>query len=193
VIVIFDLEYTTWAGAQERGWTGPGEFREIVQIGALRVDPGTLAVGGEFEVLVRPERNPRLSDFFQRLTGISQAAVEERGVSFAEALDGFVKFAGGEIALSYGNDMVVLGENLVLQYPRERRTAGPLPAFVNIRPYVNRVLPSTVPLASGSLAAALGRPGPAESVHDALADCYSILETLRHLRERGLPLFDLGP
>jgi inhibitor of KinA sporulation pathway (predicted exonuclease) len=191
-MVIFDLEYTSWVGAQERGWTGPGEFREIVQIGAVRVDPVTLAVDGEFEALVKPVRNPRLSEFFQQLTGISQDAVTERGVDFADALDGFLKFCDGGYALSYGNDMVILGENLILQYPPERRTAGPLPPFVNIRPYLNRVLPLTVPLAAGSLAGALGRPGPIESNHDALEDCHSILETLRYLRERGLPIFDLG-
>lgn len=32
--VIFDTEYTTWEGAADRDWTGPGEHREVVQIGA---------------------------------------------------------------------------------------------------------------------------------------------------------------
>lgn len=49
--MIYDLEFTTWPGAQERNWTGPGEFREIVQIGALRVDP-TLRVESSFETLI---------------------------------------------------------------------------------------------------------------------------------------------
>ncbi|MEU4242885.1 3'-5' exonuclease [Actinoplanes sp. NPDC026619] len=192
MIVIFDLEFTTWVGAQERGWSKPDEFREIVQIGALRVDPGTLAVDGEFEVLVRPVRNPRLSGFFQQLTGITEQAVAERGVSFAEALDGFLKFCDDAYTLSYGNDMVILGENLILQLPPDGEPAGPLPPFLNIRQYLNQALPETTGLPSGGLAAALGRPGPAESTHDALDDCRSILEALRHLRTQGRPIFALG-
>lgn len=27
MIIVSDLEFTTWDGAQDRGWTGPGEFR----------------------------------------------------------------------------------------------------------------------------------------------------------------------
>ncbi|MET3430156.1 hypothetical protein BJ973_009368 [Actinoplanes tereljensis] len=192
MIVIFDLEYTTWVGAQERGWTGPGEFREVVQIGALRVDTATLAVDGEFDVLVRPVRNPRLSDFFQQLTGITDGDVATHGVGFADALDDFVKFCDGAYALSYGNDMVILGENLILQSPPDRAPARPLPPFANIRPYLNRALPVTASLPSGQLAAALDRPGPAESTHNAVADCHSILEALRHLRSQNRPIFDLG-
>ncbi|XVU21972.1 hypothetical protein ACQPZJ_32510 [Actinoplanes sp. CA-054009] len=63
---------------------------------------------------------------------------------------------------------------------------------MNVRPYLNRALPATASLAAGSLAHALGRSGPAESTHNALADCYSILEALRHLRAEGRPIFDLG-
>jgi len=70
VIIIFDLEFTTWAGAQDRDWSHPGEFREIVQIGALRVDAASLEIVGEFDRLVRPRRNPLLSEFFQELNGI---------------------------------------------------------------------------------------------------------------------------
>ncbi|XVV09176.1 exonuclease domain-containing protein [Actinoplanes sp. CA-131856] len=191
MIVIFDLEFTTWPGAQDRGWTGPSEFREIVQIGAVRVDADSLAVDGEFDALVVPARNPRLSEYFQELTGITAQSVAERGVGFADALDDFLKFCDGAYTLSYGNDMVILGENLILQSPPDRAPAQPLPPFVNVRPYLNRALPVTAHLAAGSLAHALGRPGPAESTHNALADCYSILEALRHLRAAGKPIFDL--
>lgn len=192
MIVIFDLEFTTWPGAQDRGWTKPDEFREIVQIGAIRVDAATLTVDGEFEALVRPIRNPQLSGFFQDLTGITQQALTGRGIGFADALDDFLKFCDGAYTLSYGNDMIILGENLILQSPPDRAPARPLPPFVNIRPHINRVLPVTAPLPAGSLATALGGHDPAESSHNALADCYSILEALRHLRTQGLPLLDLG-
>ncbi|WP_250035576.1 exonuclease domain-containing protein [Paractinoplanes maris] len=187
MIIILDLEFTAWAGSQEGGWSRPGEFREVVQIGALRVDSADLRVTGEFNELVRPERNPSLSEYFQDLTGISQAAVDERGLPFLDALDAFLDFCDDHYVLSYGNDMVILGENLVLQVPPGRRPKRSLPPFANIRTYVNRVLPATIGLSSGRLAFALGLAARIDREHDALADCYSILETLRHLREAGHP------
>lgn len=35
-IVVFDLEWTAWEGSKARGWDGPGEEMEIVQIGVRR-------------------------------------------------------------------------------------------------------------------------------------------------------------
>src|SRR6185436_5230646 len=121
MFVVYDLEFTSWPGAQDRGWTGPGEFREIVQIGALRIDPASMDVVGEFDALVRPVRNPELSEFFMDLTGITREELAARGQDFAAALDGFAKFCDGDYAISYGNDMVIIGENVILQFPHDRR------------------------------------------------------------------------
>jgi inhibitor of KinA sporulation pathway (predicted exonuclease) len=187
MIIVYDLEFTSWDGAQDRGWTGPDEFREIVQIGALRVASDTLLVEGEFDALIRPARNPRVSGFFERLTGIGNREIEERGTGFLTAFNRFLTFCDGSYALSYGNDMVIIGENIVLQIPPGKKPALPLPPFVNIRPYVNRVLPATKELNAGSLAGAEGG-----SSHNALADCYAILETLRRLRGLGHPLVSVG-
>lgn len=188
MIIILDLEFTAWEGSQEHGWSRPGEFREVVQIGALRVDSASLLVTGEFNQLVRPQRNPSLSDYFQDLTGITQTAVDDQGRPFADALDAFLDFCDDHYVLSYGNDMVILGENLILQVPEGRTPKRGLPPFINIRTYFNAVLPATVGLSSGRLAFALGLAARIDREHDALADCYSILETLRHLRELGHPL-----
>ena len=193
MIVVYDLEFTTWPGAQDRGWTAPGEFREIVQIGALRVDPASLAVEEEFDALVRPRHNPELSGFFVELTGITPADVRDRGTDFATALNGFLKFCAGDYALSYGNDMVIFGENLILQFPADQTPAMALPPFVNIRPYLNRVFPATRTLSAGSVAAGLGGivPDREEHLHNALRDCYSLLEALKRLRADGRPLFQI--
>jgi inhibitor of KinA sporulation pathway (predicted exonuclease) len=79
--VLADLEYTSWDGAMARDWGGPGEFREIVQIGAVKVT----RAGGWHEVdalmvLVRPTLNPVLSDYFTNLTGITDADIARAGV-----------------------------------------------------------------------------------------------------------------
>ena len=70
VIAVFDLEWTTWEGAQARNWSGPGEEREIVEIGAVKLDGrNSLREISAFDMLVRPRLNPLLSDYFTGLTG----------------------------------------------------------------------------------------------------------------------------
>jgi hypothetical protein len=32
-VAFFDLEYTAWEGSKARNWAGPGEHREIIEIG----------------------------------------------------------------------------------------------------------------------------------------------------------------
>ena len=72
-IVGFDMEWTAWEGSWSRSWSAPGEYREIVQIGAVKLDGGNaLGERDSFDVLVRPPRNPVLSDYFIALTGSSR-------------------------------------------------------------------------------------------------------------------------
>ncbi|MGO4756938.1 exonuclease domain-containing protein, partial [Streptomyces sp. 2MCAF27] len=142
--VVFDLEFTTWQGALEQDWGAPGQLREIVQIGALRLRED-FSVVEEYEALVRPVVNPRLSSYFTELTGIGQETVDREGGSAAEALGDFLGFCRGQSVLSYGNDMVVLGENVGWARARgEDVKNGFLGAhFLNIRPWLNTVAPET--------------------------------------------------
>ena len=39
-LIVFDLEFTAWEGSLARHWLAPGEFKEVVQIGAVRLDGG---------------------------------------------------------------------------------------------------------------------------------------------------------
>ena len=77
--VVFDLEFTAWPGSIQSQWSRPGEFREVVQIGAVRLSPRTLKPVEEFEMLIIPRLNPVLSDFFVQLTGITNEALTRRG------------------------------------------------------------------------------------------------------------------
>ena len=81
--VVFDLEFTAWPGSIQSQWSRPGEFREVVQIGAVRLSPSTLKPVDEFEMLIIPRLNPVLSDFFVQLTGITNEALTRRGVGLA--------------------------------------------------------------------------------------------------------------
>lgn len=119
-IVIFDTEFTTWEGAQERGWSGCNEYREIVQIAAQKIDLKHETVVDSYEQLVRPRINNELSDYFQTLTGIEQKEVDINGVDFQEMFDVFDAWAGNFDRYSYGSmanslaDFVVLEENIAL-------------------------------------------------------------------------------
>jgi inhibitor of KinA sporulation pathway (predicted exonuclease) len=188
--VVFDLEFTTWPGALEHDWSGPGQLREIVQIGALRLDE-ECAVVEEYEALVRPVTNPQLSPFFTELTGIDQETVDRDGLPPAEALSDFLGFCRGQSALSYGNDMVVLGENAAWARTRGEQLKNGLldAAFLNIRPWLNTLAPTTTTANSGRLWEALGLPSPAAGrEHSALFDAYSLAAAIRHVVAAGAGL-----
>ncbi|MET7938173.1 3'-5' exonuclease [Streptomyces sp. NPDC005322] len=188
--VVFDLEFTSWPGALEQEWSAPGQLREIVQIGALRLSDDCSVVE-EYEALVRPVVNPGLSAYFTDLTGIDQETVDRHGVSPTEAMGDFLGFCQGQSVLSYGNDMVVLGENVGWARARgEEVKNGFLGAnFLNIRPWLNAVAPMTATANSGRLWDVLGLPKPVVGdEHSALFDCYSSAAAIRHVCAGGAAL-----
>ncbi|GAA2246359.1 MULTISPECIES: 3'-5' exonuclease [Streptomyces] len=188
--VVFDLEFTSWQGALEQDWGAPGQLREIVQIGALRLRED-FSVAEEFEALVRPVANPRLSAYFTELTGIDQERVDREGRPPAEALGDFLGFCRGQSVLSHGNDMIVLGENLGWARARGEEVGnGFLGAhFLDIRPWLNSLAPRTEAVNVGRLWQVLGlaRPGGGQE-HSALFDCRSLAAAIEHLCGAGAAL-----
>ncbi|MER0247188.1 3'-5' exonuclease [Streptomyces sp. HSW2009] len=188
--VVFDLEFTSWPDALAQDWSAPGQLREIVQIGALRVREDHTIVE-EYETLVRPTVNPELSPYFTELTGISQEQVDRGGLAPAAALGEFLAFCRGHGVLSYGNDMVVLGENVGWARARgEEVKNGFLDAsFLNVRPWVNSLAPQTASANVGRLWKVLGLPKPfTGEEHSALFDCYSFAAAIKHLCATGATL-----
>lgn len=88
-IVVFDLECTTWEGAAQRDWSGPGEHREVVQLGAAIVETKNFTELPNIEFLVKPEINPILSEYFIALTKITQEEIDEKGIGFPTFLQEF--------------------------------------------------------------------------------------------------------
>ena len=178
--VVADLEYTTWPGAMVRGWSDPGEFREIVQIGAVRVAHGdSLCETDALSFLVRPTLNPVLSDYFMALTGITSDDVAEHGTTLESALQDFVAFTDGLPVLTHGgDDRVIVAEcaRKSLTNPMDETT------WQDIRPpfeaYTGRKMMSS------DLPAHFGLPDQGRS-HDALADSRALLRVLAHLQEAG--------
>jgi inhibitor of KinA sporulation pathway (predicted exonuclease) len=131
--IVYDLEYTAWPGSLESRWLRPGEFREVVQIGAVKVDRATFEEIESFDVLVRPRINPVLSDYFSELTGITNEMLAARAMDFLAAYERFVRFANGDAIISYGRDDLVLTLNCALY---GIKNAPPLPPAMNIGPWL---------------------------------------------------------
>jgi inhibitor of KinA sporulation pathway (predicted exonuclease) len=182
--VVFDLEFTAWEGSQERGWLAPGEYPELVQIGAVKVDNTFLPLA-EFDRLVRPRLNPKLSGYMQRLTAITDDDIGERGVDFVEAYRDFIAFAGDLPILSFGRDDLVFVENTRLYGLKD---LTPLPPFVDLRGWLQA---QGIDITSRRFHAC--DVGPAAGVpfeghaHNGLADAYSVAAGVAALMARGAP------
>jgi inhibitor of KinA sporulation pathway (predicted exonuclease) len=177
--VLFDLEYTAWQHSQERKWSDPGEHREVIQIGAIRVSAADLNETESLLEYVRPQLNPMLSDFIIELTGITQYDVDTRGVPFSEALKHLAGFIGTTPAYCWGRDTEVLEENCkLLSVPFILNRS----ACINLRPllaptFLNRGV-DIANYSSGTLINAF-TDSPALRAHDALNDMRNLLDAIR--------------
>ncbi len=183
--VLYDTEYTAWEGSMAARWLRPGEFREIVQIGAVKVDTVTLETRDELNIFVRPRINAVLSPYFESLTGITNDILAAQGVDFREAYDRFIAFAAGGPVVSFGRDDLVLKTNLRLYGMGDAR---PFPEHRNIAPWLVHNGVDLHGLHACDIAKACGAVFKGRE-HDALDDSRSLLEGLRALVKRGAPNF----
>ncbi len=167
----------------ERRWSGPGEHREIVQIGGVSIDVETLAETASFSVLIKPVHNPVLSDYLVNLTRITNERLRAQGVDFRTGVSKFVAFVAGRSMFCYGRDDKVLAANARLL--GERDVWPRVPAF-DLKDWLLEI---GIPLAgvhSGALAKHVG--GVAQGIgHDALVDSRSLAEAIRYLVAKGAP------
>ncbi|MCZ6590686.1 MAG: exonuclease domain-containing protein [Alphaproteobacteria bacterium] len=174
------MEYTSWEGSLERGWSRLHEHREVVQIGAVRLDAGNgFDEVSALDVLVRPQHNPVLSDYFVDLTGITNDRLAAEAGKLASALGALTALAAGAPLLTNGDDGAVVAESCALI-----GVDNPLAddRWFDIAPALQRLL-SREKLGSAEIPALLGLPAPGPA-HDALADACAIAAGLRHLRKQ---------
>jgi len=199
--VIFDTEYTSWKGCQEKGWTG-NQKKEIVQISALKVS-NELEVISEFNRLCRPVVNPVLSDYFVNLTHISNEQIEKSGHLFAEVYPQFVDFVNGDICYSHGwggdffskSDGEIMEENLFinkLPQPSVLTYRNIATVFAKLYKENNIAVKSQ---SSGQIAEILGLKQNMSDLglnpHNALYDVYSILEGLKYFYPESVKMLDI--
>ena len=177
-LAVFDFEYTTWEGAAARRWSGPGEYFEVVQIGAivLELEPDLPEIAA-FEVLTRPVLNPTLSDYFTELTGISNVDLELGALSFADGFGQFVQFcAGANRIVSNGRDDSALRDNCHwrgVDWPFVASSFGDLRSM-----FENRVGKLNNAAWSSNMPVSLGLPAPG-GAHTGLGDVRAIAIALR--------------
>lgn len=179
-IIIFDTEFTAWEGSMVRNYDKPNEHREIVQIGAIKVSTKDFTELETFEIFVKPEINPILSDYFKDLTKITQEQADN-GLGFQEALSQFKNFIGSTPCYSFGGDESVFHENcelLQLEYPLTDDQ------FFDMRQYFISHGIDATKYSSGSITEAFGVPRPVGQ-HNALVDCRSMIDGLKLLKEKN--------
>ncbi len=179
--IVFDLEFTAWDGSMARRWLAPGEFKEVVQIGAVRLDARTLEEVAALELVVRPRLNPVLSDYLVALTGVSNARLAAEGLDFAEAYDRFTAFADGGTLCAYGRDDLVLEDNLRLYGIRAR---APMPPYINVTPWLRANGIEPAGKHACDVGPLCGAPFEGQT-HDALDDARSVAAGIRALVARG--------
>jgi inhibitor of KinA sporulation pathway (predicted exonuclease) len=168
-LTVFDLEFTAWECSMAGHWLKPGEFKEVVQIGAVRLD-AQFRILDEFEILVRPRINSALSPYFENLTGIGNALLLMKGVDFADAYRRFVAFAGETPIAAFGHDEWVLEDNIRLYGLAD---VAPLPLFQDLRAWFAERKVDPRGLHSCDIAAKVGAAFKGRA-HNALDDARSI-------------------
>ncbi|MEQ1863637.1 MAG: exonuclease domain-containing protein [Micropepsaceae bacterium] len=182
-VVVFDTEFTAWPGSMARGWAGPGEHKEIVQIGAVKLDAESFVEIGAFEILICPAKNPILSDYLVSLTRITNERLARDGVDFATGVGRFLAFVEDRPLHCFGRDDKIIALNAELV---GRPDVWPDRGATNLKDWLLRV---GVPLAgvfSGELSAHVGSKSQGLA-HDALVDARSLAEAVRYLIARGAP------
>jgi len=165
-------------------WLTPGEFREVVQIGAVRLDADSFAILDTFEALVVPRVNPVLSPYFEKLTGITSRQLIRDGMDFSTAYAGFLAFAGEGPIAAYGRDDRALRDNLRLY---GMTGARPLPVFYDLRGWFAVLGVDPRGMHSCDIAPALGVPFQGRA-HNALDDARSVATVMALLASRGTRL-----
>lgn len=116
-IIIYDTEFTAWQGSAQRNWQGPNEFKELIQVSAVKIQLSNneILLEDELHEFVKPKINPQLSTYIQELTLISQHEVDA-GLSASDFFANLQQFCdGGQTPIySWGNDYHVLQETATI-------------------------------------------------------------------------------
>jgi inhibitor of KinA sporulation pathway (predicted exonuclease) len=178
--IIYDLEYTSWEGCHKNGWDETkNQFKEIVQIGAVKADSTSLEAIDTFSVFCKPVKNPILSEYFVELTGIEQSDLENT-LSFSNVLEKFTKWVGESPIFAHGEDFKVIELNCY--YNNISNSLNINNAF-DLKSLLAKAGFPIEKYYSGNLSSYYGLQN-IEHEHEALGDAFNILKTLQEMKKR---------
>ncbi len=178
-MVLVDTEYTAFGRSLKTAWTKPCHHKEIVQIAAIKINENRKEIDS-LNIIVKPRINPKLSLRFISLTGIKQEVVDEKGISFADALEKFINFTKGYNICTYDRDYLVFKGNCRLNdihFPFEKSP------FVRVCETLHKWNIDKDAYSSGTLYKAVGVKMKGH-VHNALHDVRSMAVALKKLIPR---------
>ena len=117
--IIMDTEFTCWKGSMENNWSENGEYREIIQISAAKIEVTNdyMEIVEYFDELVKPKINPILSDYCKDLTHIKQKDIIQ-AYDYNDVMNRYKNFITENNKVlknwSWGNDIDVINENFYL-------------------------------------------------------------------------------
>lgn len=178
--VLFDTEYTSWQGCVTNGWDeSKNQYKELLQIGALRVQKDTFTIIDTFQTFCRPVRNPQLSEYIMMLTGIAQSTVD-KAETFQPVIRQFEQWVGDRELFSFGDDYDIFRlnaeySNIQLNIPARQSH--------NLKLSMKEAGFPTDLYHSGILCTYYDKT-PEGKDHNALADAQNVLITLREMHRR---------
>ena len=185
--ILFDTEFTAWGGSQQRNWCLFWEHKEIISISALKIKKtkNKLEIINKFNCYIQPRINKKLSSYIENLTGITQYKINTFGLDFEIGMDKFYKFSKNLPLYSYGNDYLIIQENLDL-YKIDIASKFRLwnKYFFDIRPIFKLNGIDTSKYTSGTIYKHFKlKPLQNIKVHDPRWDIFSLYLTLKYIFE----------
>jgi len=181
MLAIIDMEYTSWKGSLERNWNFKWEKREIIQIGIVKFK----SFGSKLlykKIYVKPKINKNLSVYFQKLTGISQSKLNDRGINFISAMNEInFFFKDTNFIFCNGLDKDVLLENFKIHNIKSKEFINKI---YNIRPFLSKVLNTDENKIISSELNSFFNIKANISKHDALNDAISIYNCLNVIKKK---------
>ena len=182
-IIIFDTEYTAWEGSQERNWSEEDEYKEIVQIAAIKIINGKIV--DEFDILIKPKINSYLSDYFTNLTGISNEDLTN-SIDFEDGVYKFRKFCGDFDVYAYGKDYDIIVDNFKLYNIPSDNILKWKENNYDIRNYFESKNIDSSKFSSGTIYQITGKTFEDFSQHNALWDSKSVFYAIKYLESKIL-------
>lgn len=160
-------------------------FNELIEIGAVKLDENLREIS-RFSALIKSTFTKKLSGRFQRLTNITTEEMNEKGMSFEQAVMLYSEWAGKDaVTMTWSNsDLYVLLENFRLRC--DMNMIPFIGKYIDLQKYTQNEMilkgsniQSQISVANAALA--LGVPIDGIGLHRALDDSLLCAEILRRV------------